>query len=252
MSRPKVEHRPALSLVLALTISSVFTLSSFAASNATKLNGKNLNNKPAGENLLDLPTGRLVGTGRLTIDGNEAQSGVTVLSGSTVATGPDGNAVIELGTLGRIELQPNTTITLMLSTNIVLITISSVGRVVQSLPPGVMAQVKIHGEHSRLSVVRGMVNVKSAERVRTLKTGEEGKFDHAAEAISTGDAEFVVDDGATRTAGAHSSKGGYLSAGSIGIIALAGTAAAVTAGVLTGRTEGSNQATPPKPSTIVP
>jgi hypothetical protein len=241
--------------MLALTISSVFTLSSFAASNPTKLNGENRNGLK-GENLLDLPTGRLVGTGQLMIDGNEAQSGVTVLSGSSVATGPDGNAAIELGTLGRIELEPNTVVTLMFSPNLVLVNISSVGRVVQSLPPGVMAHLNIQREHSRLEVRRGLVEVKSAERVRTLAAGEEGSFDHAAEAISKGDAEFVVEGSATRASAGNagtSPNGGYISAGKIGLVALAGTAAAITVGVLSGRNDSSTRTTtPPKPSTIVP
>src|SRR5262245_48112500 len=116
MVLPKIRFRAVVSSVLAFTVASVFTFSSFAATTKKGPTGGNAGGR-VGKTLLDSPTGRLVGTGRVTIDGDEARSGATVLSGSTIATARDGNAGIELGSLGRFELHPNTTITLMFTPN---------------------------------------------------------------------------------------------------------------------------------------
>src|ERR1700752_3686686 len=103
-------YKPALSLIVASAVASAFTISSFAASRPREPTTPAPLAVQEYKGILGLPAGRLIGTGRITIDGNEAQSGVTVLSGSTVETGPDGYATIDLGSLGRIELQPNTAV----------------------------------------------------------------------------------------------------------------------------------------------
>ena len=89
----------ALSLALAVTVSSVFSLRSFAAIEATARTVE--------------PIAQTCGTlavkaGTVTINGNIAQTGATVMSGSVVSTGA-GEAVIDMGPLGRIEIGDHTT-----------------------------------------------------------------------------------------------------------------------------------------------
>lgn len=247
--------KAAISFALALVVASVFTLTSFAASKRSEWPpGKN-SVAPVGKNSLDGPTGKLIGTGRLTIDGEEAPSGTTVLSGSTIATGPDGNATIDLGSLGRIELRPNTTITLVLSSNSVQVDMGREGTLAQWLPLGVEGQVRTRSEQVRFSVTRGQVEVKSARSTRNLSAGEAGTFNDPAEAVASGDAMLVAECGATNDkAGATSTaspSGGTISAGPVGVAILVGVAGAVALGVMAGRND-NRKTTLPKPSTIVP
>ena len=168
----KGKFRAAMSAALTLVLASVFAFSSFAASNARETESR----EPAASTLDDLsgmPAGKLTGTGRFTIDGEEAQPGASVLSGSTIATGPDGLAAIDLGSLGRIELRPNTTIRLAFAGNAVSVSLDNAGSMVQSLPAGVKGQVMLQGKRARVSVVRGEVAVKSIGNSRTLRTGED-------------------------------------------------------------------------------
>lgn len=240
-------YKPALSLIMASAVASVFTISSFAASRpreptpppqaAQKHNG-----------ILGLPAGRLTGTGHIAIDGNDAQSGVTVLSGSTVATGPDGYAMIDLGSLGRIELQPNTALLVTFSPNRVVTKIAGLGRVSQSLPSGVIGQTTIDSGQARLAVTLGQVEVKSGRDQITLNAGQESPFNSSNEAVASGSAVFAVEQGPART----SSPGDdYISAGKVGVIALLVLAAGATGVVLSNRDKTDTPALP-RPSTVVP
>lgn len=51
------------------------------------------------------------------INGQEAQSGRTVVSSSTIATPADSSAVVSVGKLGKIELAPNSVMTLSFDEN---------------------------------------------------------------------------------------------------------------------------------------
>lgn len=52
-------------------------------------------------------SGELTASGEVSIDGAKAASGATVFSDSTISTAPNSSAIINLGKLGRVELQPN-------------------------------------------------------------------------------------------------------------------------------------------------
>jgi len=252
MKSLEAKHRVAISTVLALAVVSVFTLSTFAASN--------INHSPAGVKAisrlgklrLDVPVGKLIGTGRMIIDGEEAPSGATVLSGSKIATGPDGNATIDLGSLGRIELRPNTTITLVFSSVSVQVDMSGGGAMAQWVPSGVEGQVRTSSPQVRFLVTRGQIEVKSARSTRKLFAGEAGTFADQAEAFASGDTLLVAEYGGSRDkAGAVSHSGRSTSAGLGGAVALAGIAGGVALGVMAGRND-RTISTLPKPSTVVP
>jgi ferric-dicitrate binding protein FerR (iron transport regulator) len=246
-----MKFRAVMSLALALALASVFALSSLAASNARETapietSAGRLDNMPGA------PAGKLMGTGRFTIDGEEAQPGASILSGSTVATGSDGNAVIDLGSLGRIELRPNTTIKVTFANNSVSVSLDRAGSIAQSLPTGVAGQLILQG--ARLSVVRGEVEVNSAGNARTIHAGEQGTFNGTAEVITTGDAVLVADASSGRNAeGSAPPHGNYVSGGTVGVIAMVGAAAAITVGVIAGGgSNGGGNQLPPRPSQVTP
>jgi hypothetical protein len=250
----KGKFRAAMSSALAIAMASVFALSSFAAPNARETAPR----ETAASRLDDLsgaPAGKITGTGRFTIDGEEAHPGASVLSGSTIATGADGLAAIDLLSLGRIELRPNTTIRLAFAGNSVSVSLDNAGSIAQSLPAGVTGQVMLQGKQARVSVVRGEVAVRSIGNSRTLHAGEESMFENAAEAVSGGDAVFVAEGSPThyKEGGPAPSHAKYVSAGVLGVIAMAGVATAVSLGVIYGgesHTSGGGIA--PRPSQVTP
>ncbi|HKP87352.1 MAG TPA: hypothetical protein VJZ26_14705 [Blastocatellia bacterium] len=253
MVTSKGKFRAAISSALALVLASVFALSSFAASNARQPASR----ETAASSLDDLssaPAGKLTGTGRFTIDGEEAQSGASVLSGSTVATGPGSLATIDLGSLGRIELRPNTTIRLAFAGNAVSVSLDNAGSIAQSLPAGVTGQVMLQGKRAKVSVARGEVAVTSIGNSRMLRTGEESMFENAAEVTSRGEAVFLASgsESYNKEGGPVPSHGTTVSAGVVGAIAMAGVATAVSLGVIYGGDHHSTGGIPPRPSQIVP
>ncbi len=88
-------------------------------------------------------TGTMTVSGRVTVDGREVQSGATVQNGNVVLTGPQGDAMIDFGGLGKIQLRPNTQIRLMLSPNTVHSQLESCGSMTQNVPAGVSGQVSL-------------------------------------------------------------------------------------------------------------
>lgn len=246
--------RAAISLTLTLVVMSVFTFSAFAASKRTEgPPGKN-SVEPTSSTLANASVGKLIGTGRFSIDGDEVPSGTTVLSGSVIATGPDGNATIDLGPLGRVELRPNTTVTLVLSSNSVHVEMSGDGSMAQWLPPGVEGQIRTKS-HVRFLVTRGQAEVKSAQKTRKLSAGEAGTFYEPAEAVASGDAVLIAESGRSRdNAGAASTKSApsrTVTAGPAGVAILTGLAGAVAWGVVANKND-NPPSTLPKPSTVTP
>lgn len=57
-------------------------------------------------------TGEITVTGQVTVNGAAAVSGSTVFTNSTITTGQGSSAVVSLGKLGRVEIQPETTVKL--------------------------------------------------------------------------------------------------------------------------------------------
>src|SRR5262249_6492156 len=204
--------------------------------------------------LRDLPSGRLTWTGHLTIDGYEAQSGATVLSGNTISTGTDGNARIDLGSLGRFELRPNTTVTLTFGSEGVLVRMNGAGLVVHSSSASVTCLVKILGENSKVIVAQGQVKVDSAGDAQTLNAGQEANFSQPSELNTIGEAVFTVETvGRERRAAATvpSEGGKYVSAGRYGVAAMIGVAGGVAVGIALGKHD-NKVSTLPKASTVVP
>lgn len=204
--------RASISIVLALAVTTLFTLRSFAAPEMSK---------PAGDPFLMMQdcTGTLTVTGgQVTINGNAAQTGATVMTGNVIATGSKGKAIIDLGTLGRVEVGENTTITLTCAAGSVEIR-SSCGK-------------------TEIEVRRGSVDVR-APKSETLAAGKKTKYDSAIDATSTGGVDLKVE------CEGHKGGGGkFVGPGLLGLLALIGVGGAVAAGIAAGSSEGAAASSP--------
>lgn len=119
MSRKPNMMRKVLSVVLTLSVSGIFTL------------GASAQQKTAGE---------LSVVGSATINGTPAISGATVFNDGKVKTSSNGAAAINLGKLGRIELGPDTELTLRYTDGTIGGNLLS-GRAVVNAPAGVAVSV---------------------------------------------------------------------------------------------------------------
>ena len=197
----KMNFKAILSLVLSLSIASAFSLSSLAASGSSE---KMFN--PSDENLpaLQAPTGNLTTRGPVLVNGTEAKTGLTILSGSVIQTRTGGHATIEMGPVGRVDLDPITAITLAMTANSVDASLDKCGQgVTFTLPAGISGRLKIInvsdvGVVSKqreidVRVFRGEALVKYGQnKEKTLKPGDHKEFDNAIEVTATGDAVFKV------------------------------------------------------------
>lgn len=86
------------------------------------------------------PSGELSVSGQVTLNGQSAISGATVFSDSTVTTGANSSAVVSLGKLGRVEIQPNSSVKIAFTDNSMNAMLDA-GRVRVSNPAGVSATV---------------------------------------------------------------------------------------------------------------
>ncbi len=78
--------------------------------------------------------------GQVTVNGQPAVSNSTVVTGSTITTGANSSAVIGLGSNGRVELMPETSLVLRYSENSIVAMLSS-GKVRISNASGIGATV---------------------------------------------------------------------------------------------------------------
>jgi hypothetical protein len=85
-------------------------------------------------------SGGLSVTGQVTVDGQSVISGGTFFSDSTIVTAADSSAMLNLGSLGRIELPANSSLTLSLSNNSLVGTLHA-GQGFVSIPAGVVVNI---------------------------------------------------------------------------------------------------------------
>jgi hypothetical protein len=201
MKISKTQLKALESLLLAVAVIGMFSLRPFATVRAEVRASDAVANASVFADWLPVQgSGATVtGTGQIKINGNDVQSGATVLSGSSVATGPDGDALIDMGQLGRIKLRPNTSIKVDMTDDRYEVTLlectrsTSVNLIVLS---GKTALLKVsHTELTNVAVTLGEVRVKpgvdgASETV--LREGESRAFDPVNEIAATGDADFTV------------------------------------------------------------
>jgi hypothetical protein len=181
--------------------------------------------------------GDLSVTGQVTLNGAAAISGATVFSSSRVKTWPKGAATVNLGKLGRIELGPDTEMTLSFSEGTVGGQLLS-GRAVVSAPAGVAISVTtsdgaavadgkqatslivdVTCGNTRVASSRGDAKVTSSNKVEYVAAGQE---------VAVGTQTPAQGSRCTRlTAAGAAGTGGGLSAGAIAALIIAGVGGAV-------------------------
>ena len=204
-------QRASISIVLAMAIATVFTLRSFAA--------PEVGNAFVEPSLAQDCTGTLtVKAGHVTINGNAAQTGATVMSGSVIATGSNGKAIVDLGAVGRVEIGDNTTATLTCAAG--------------------SLEIRTNCSRTEVEVRRGTADVKSP-KVETLTAGKKAKYDGGVDVTATGGVDIKVEcEG--RKAGA----GPFVGAGLLGFLALIGVGAAIAIGIVVGGGENAPPSSP--------
>src|SRR5690242_14664804 len=90
------------SLVLTLTVTSLFTLHVDAADDSKQSMAQALSSDSF--SVEDFTGTLTIKSGKVLINGNEVQTGATVTSGDIVTTNDQGRVIVDLGTHGRLEL----------------------------------------------------------------------------------------------------------------------------------------------------
>lgn len=167
-------------------------------------------------------SGTLTGTGSISINGNPAQSGATVLSGSVISTGGDGNATIDLGPLGRVVLRPDTTIVLNFTDDSVAVTSRC--------------------QQTSVEVTRGQAEIKSPQ-VKTLSAGDRDVFSGGVELTTAGGTDVILSCKSVKLVS-------FVGPGLGGVFALIGVAAGIAIGIILGSNDPS--VVPPELSPVAP
>src|ERR1044072_6079293 len=202
MKLPKGHLRALLSLMLVMTITTLFTLRSYAAID-TKI-----------EALAQYCTGTLtVKSGSVTVNGNASQTGATIMTGSVVATSGNGNAVIDMGAAGRGEVKGSTTFTITCV--------------------GVAIHIRTNCSKTDIDVKVGTLSV-TTPNTETIETGKEKDFGGPVEATLSAGASIEVECEGRKAAG-----GLFVGPGLLGLLALIGVGAAVATGIAIGEGETS-------------
>ena len=201
MWRSGIHYRACLAVLLSLTLVTIFSLSSFAASGASDTNEDAIT-----DSLLvsQAPTGTLTAHGTVLVNGNETKTGATVTDGSVIQTRAGGHAIIELGAPGRVDLDPITAITLTITSKSIQASLDKCGEgVTLVLPGGVSGLVRIlnisdvgvlkKDREVKIRVYKGEALVKYGQgKEKTIKAGDQKEFDNATEVTASGDAVFKV------------------------------------------------------------
>jgi hypothetical protein len=215
MTLPVRNLKALLSLLLAVSVTTLFTLRAYAADEVKA---------PAAgaASAVQDCTGTLtVKSGKVMLNGNEAQTGATVMNGSVISTGDNGRVIIDLGALGRIELGHHTTVTVDCAT------------------------ATVHGRTTCGGKVRiedraGQVNV-TVPKVETILPGKHETYDDPAEFTAPAGSSILIECG-SRTGGAL-----LFGPGLVGLLALIGVGAGVATGIIIGGRDNGRPVSPARP-----
>ncbi|HEV7397105.1 MAG TPA: hypothetical protein VGN86_11385 [Pyrinomonadaceae bacterium] len=161
------------------------------------------------------PAGTLRSSGKVQVDGKDATPDLAVNSGSTVQTAKGSSAVVSLGKLGRVEVQPGSSVKLSLDGSTIGIETAK-GSAVVSL--GKLGRVEVHeGSTIKLTadtasvttmLSAGRVRVSSSSGMTATVSTKDGQV------VAVGANEFVVDVSCGNTAVRVNSGTAELRAGS--------------------------------------
>lgn len=221
MKRLENYLRASLSILLALALTSVFSLSSFAA---PELEANNSPETVSAEPATPQNVGTLRGTA--IINGNKMNTGATVLTGARIENAGE-TAIIDLGALGRIEFRPGSKFTLTYADG--------------------MVDVRSHCDHTWFAVRRGQAELRRPNGDKeTFIAGQEKRFDGEADIVTPGATDLVIDCGEKPPAAL------WIGPGALGLLALLGLGTAVVIGVAIGDESNTSPSTTPPATPLVP
>ncbi len=153
---------------------------------------------PAAQDL----SGTLTVSGHAMVNGKAAQTGMTVLSGSTIETEPDGDVTIDLGSLGRIHIRPNTKVELRLAPGNCQALMDRCGSITQQVPSGVTGQIRVvDAKYVQVAVTSGKVAINREIKKRdgdmktekvSLRARSDKRYYDVREVNADGDSLFTV------------------------------------------------------------
>lgn len=199
MKTPKTGIKAPISLLLAFALATLFVGPLDVGANEAELDAL-ADSFP----VVQVPTGMLTVKGPVLLNGNEAKTGMTVLDGSVIQTRTAGEAYIEMGAIGRVDVWEFTAITLKMSPNSVDVDLNKCGKgVTVTVPPNVSGVVHIldrgnvgtftNYRETDVKCIKGQILVKyGTDKEKILKAGDHRDFDNAKDVIATGDAVFKV------------------------------------------------------------
>jgi hypothetical protein len=179
--------------------------------------------------------GDLSVTGQVTLNGAAAISGATVFSDSRVKTGQKGGAIVNLGRLGRIDLGPDTEMTLSFSESTIGGNLLA-GRAVVSAPTGVGISVTTSDgaavadgkQATALTVDVTCGNTRVASSRGEAKVNSSNKVEYVAAGHEVAVGTQTQGSRCTRlTAAGAAGVGGGLSSGALAALVIAGVGGAV-------------------------
>jgi hypothetical protein len=194
MKKINANYRMLTSCVLMFTVLSVYSLTSYGASDTVKKPAKPTTNSSRTNSTTtavtslapDVPegvmtlseSGALIISGDVTVNGNLVKSGMTVLSGSTLVVSEHGLAMIDLTPFGRVTLGPNTTAKVTYAGGNLLI-------------EGICDDMRVAVKEGQCNVVAA----KSNTAAKVLTAGQDEHFDSAVEVTAKGFVDVVVNCG---------------------------------------------------------
>jgi hypothetical protein len=135
-------------------------------------------------------TGQLVSTGNVVINSAEVPNGATVLTDSHITVKAPVQATINLGPLGKVDLAPNTDITLQFTGNSVIVKLNF-GTVTLTTQNGISGEVTSGGA-TRVQVAQGQVSVKTDTKTDTVAAGHSERAAGGADVTQSGPGSFTV------------------------------------------------------------
>jgi hypothetical protein len=194
----KSNSKGLLSITLTLAVVNAFTLGTSAyspvPSSVTSPRAAITQQQPGASG----NTGLLNCRGQVTINGNEAKSGSTVVSGNIVGTGNGSYASIEMGPpLGRIELKSDTTVGATFAPGLIMDDLIRCGHMTETVPTGVTVVVRDKSDDTAKVICKaGQLLVKyDGGKEKTLNGGDAKTFDRLEEVDTTGACIFTIECG---------------------------------------------------------
>ena len=207
MKRSKV----LLSSVVAVAVVMLYSFSVYALPNVTG----------SEENLLLQQQGVLTSSGSVSVNSNAAQTGMTVVSGSSITTGANSTAVVDISGVARITIGDNTSAMLTYDPTTAL--------------------VRTTCNETHVSVKQGTATVKLADgSTKTLSAGQHGSYNGSVDVTASAGSDVMVSCGNTSSSpGATTLKFGTV--GLLGLLLLGGAAAGIAVAVSNSGSSGTRQ-----------